>query len=48
MPLPLEPPVMWIQDFEVLAVHVQPDWVLTLKLPELLLDPKLWDVGEIE
>ena len=47
-PLPLEPPEMWSHDVEVLAVQLHPDCVFTLKLPELLPEPKLWAVGEIE
>ena len=48
LPLPLDPPVTCNQDVEVLAVQLHPDCVVTLKLPELLLEPKLCEEGEIE
>ena len=47
-PLPLEPEVMCIHDDEVVAVHVQPDGAVTLKLPEPLPDPRVCVVGDME
>ena len=46
LPLPLDPPVMWIQPWEVVAFQLQPDDAETLKLPEPPPELKDWEVGE--
>ena len=48
LPLPLDPPVMWIHAWAVVALQPQPDDAETLKLPEPPLEAKDREEGERE